>query len=64
MDFFISIVLVRMSNQFEEYPEAPNIVFHPAKVISHTIKLALPRKAERTVSVLGALQYQGTTSPL
>ena len=58
MDFFITIVHMKMSSQFEEYLEAPNIVILPAKIISHTIKLALPKKAEWTVSVLCALQYQ------
>lgn len=57
-DFFISIVHVKMSSQFEEYPEAPNIVILPAKIISHTIKPALPKQAEWTLSVLRALQYQ------
>lgn len=52
MDFFISIVHVKTSSQFEEYPEALNIVILPAKVISHTIKPALPKKAEQTISVL------------
>lgn len=58
MDFFISIVHVKMSSQFEEYPEAPNTVILPAKIIGRTIKPALPKKAERTISVLRALQYQ------
>jgi len=47
-----------MSSQFEEYPEASNIVILPAKIISQRIKLALPKKAEWTISVLCARQYQ------
>lgn len=44
VDFFISIVHAKMSSQFEEYPEAPNIVILPAKTISHTMKPSLPKK--------------------
>lgn len=65
MDFFISNVLMRMSNQSEEYLEASNIlpnVILPADVTSHTVKPALPRKAG--VTILDALLHQGIASPL
>lgn len=37
VDFFISIVHVKMSSQFEEYPEALNIVILPAEIIGHIL---------------------------
>lgn len=56
---------MRMSNQSEEYLEASNIlpnVILPADVTSHTVKPALPRKAD--VTILDALLHQGIASPL
>lgn len=58
MDLFISIVHVKMSSQLEDYPEAPNTVTLPAKIINHTIKPVLQKEPEQIISILHALQYQ------
>lgn len=62
---WISLVFMRMSNQFEEHSEAPSIlpnVILPVKVTSHTVKPALQKKTEHTIP--GALLHKSTALSL